>query len=490
MFHACRRTLFTALLLLPLGCGASQDTRISGPTFSSPNPLEPTAGHWHTWVVTDVEALLPPPPPGAAATLNELAALRGLVPLRTPTILAEIDEWNLGTCRAWNALARQLVASRNMPPPRAARAYALLAVAMHDAMVASFHAKYVYLRARPSDHDDAPAVHGVDPRCPSYVSDRAAMSAAAADVLAYLFPADLGVIADLRASALASELYAGVHFVSDVNAGRDLGTAVADLVLARAQADGADVPAVATNTPGGPAYVPAAAPGTASWTPTPTGFGAALLPGWGGVETWVLTGGDEFILPAPPAYGSPQWLALVSEVHDISQNLTPERILSANFWADGPNTATPPGHWNEVAVQAAFEDGVNECRMARMLAMLGVAQADAFVACWWNKYFHDLVRPITEIRLRIDAGWLSIVGTPPFPAYPSGHSSTSGAASQLLAFVMPSRAIEFTTMGSDAMNSRLYGGIHYAIDNNAGLDLGRAIANRVLATVATDDVTP
>ncbi len=477
-----------ALLLLLCACGGGGSGGSPDLVFTSPNPMEPEAGTWRTWVVPDVTALLPAPPPasGSAQTQAELAQLQVLAGARTPGLQAEIDLWNLGTCKRWNEFQRGLVAARNTNPPRASRGYALVAVAMYDAMVAAFDAKYFYRRARPSAHDATLVVYGAQSECPSYVSERAAMSAAAAEVLAYLFPLDGAAIDALLQSALDADVNAGVHFPSDVTAGRTLGEAVGQLVLAYAQTDGADDPDVGTHTPDGTPYAPAPGPGTAQWTPTPPAFAAALLPGWGGVKTWILLAGDDFVLPPAPAYAGAQWLALVQEVYDVSQSLTPERIFSANFWADGPGTATPPGHWNQIAVDLGTLEALNECRMARMLALLNTAQADAFVACWWNKYHHDLVRPITEVRLRHDANWTSLVGTPPFPAYPSGHSSTSGAASQILAWLFPSWSIELTFMGTDAMNSRLYGGIHYAIDNNGGMDLGRSIANLAITRASAD----
>jgi hypothetical protein len=170
----------------------------------------------------------------------------------------------------------------------------------------------------------------------------------------------------------------------------------------------------------------------------------------------------------------------------VSQNLTTERTDIAFFWADGPGTVTPPGHWNQIGADMGVAAGFNEPRMARMMAALGVAQADAFVACWDCKYAFDCVRPITEIRDKIDPLWTPIVGTPPFPTYTSGHSSTSGAASQLLGFFFPADAVILADMGTEAMNSRLYGGIHFTFDNEGGLDLGRSIATRVLGRIATD----
>lgn len=482
-------SILAALLatLLLAACGGG-DRSHSGPVYESLTPMEPQAGTWRTWVVSDLPALLPAPPPdsGSAHVQAELAQLHVLASARSSGIRADIDAWNLGTCKRWNELQRSLVASRNTPPPRASRGYALVSVAMYDAMVAAFDSKYFYLRARPSVYDPTLSTYGAQSDCPSYVSERAAMSAAAAIVLEYLFPADTVAIDALLLSALDADVNAGVHFPSDVTAGRLLGEAVGHQVVAYAQLDGADAPSVATHKPDGTPYVAATSGGTARWTPTPAAFAPALLPGWGGVGTWLLSAGDDLVLPPAPAYGSAPWLAMVQEVYSVSQNLTPERIFSATFWADGPGTATPPGHWNQIAVDLGTTEALNECRMARMLALLNTAQADAFVACWWNKYHHDLVRPITEVRLRHDGAWSSIVGTPPFPAYPSGHSSTSGAASQLLAWFFPAWSIEITFMGTDAMNSRLYGGIHYTIDNNGGMDLGRSIANLAIAWAGTD----
>ncbi len=84
------------------------------------------------------------------------------------------------------------------------------------------------------------------------------------------------------------------------------------------------------------------------------------------------------------------------------------------------------------------------------------------------------------------AGFLSFIATPPFPTYPSGHSSTSGAASQVLGYFFPDDAIELALMANEAKDSRLSGGIHFRFDNDNGLSLGRAVGTFVLDRVATD----
>ena len=106
---------------------------------------------------------------------------------------------------------------------------------------------------------------------------------------------------------------------------------------------------------------------------------------------------------------------------------------------------------------------------------------DAFIACWHAKFKWWTERPITVIRSRYDKAFTPHVLTPAFPSYVSGHASASGAASEVLAHFFPENAAELRRMADEAAMSRLYGGIHFRSDNDAGLALGRAVAARALA---------
>jgi membrane-associated phospholipid phosphatase len=117
---------------------------------------------------------------------------------------------------------------------------------------------------------------------------------------------------------------------------------------------------------------------------------------------------------------------------------------------------------------------------ALALAALNTAQADAFIACWSAKFTFWTKRPVTLIRELLDPGYLSLIPTPPFPSYPSGHSTTSGAAATVLGALFPDRASEVAAMADEAAISRLYGGIHYRFDNDAGLSLGQRIGSVTL----------
>jgi hypothetical protein len=324
----------------------------------------------------------------------------------------------------WIELELEAIASHRTNPPRASRALAHLSRAMFLAALAGGPAR-----------DDA-------------------VAGAASTVLVHFYPDKAHSI-----DALARQL-------ADVNSRAFAGgRLVGRLLIARANSDGAD--AVWTGSP-------PREPG--SWVPTPPAFTyPPLEPLPGTWRTWNLRDGSQFRPGAPPAYGSPAFEAEVDEVYAVSQTLTAEQKRIADFWADGPGTVTPPGHWNRIALDALGAAQLSTLPASQLFSALNTAQADAFIACWDAKYTYWTLRPITAIRRLIDPTWLSYIPTPPFPAYVSGHSTTSAAASTVLAALFPNRADELSAMAEEAAVSRLYGGIHFRSDNEAGLELGRRV---------------
>ena len=483
-----RSTLLTAAAacaafsLFP-SCGRSGgSTPPTDTLFTSLDPVEPTAGTWRTWLLASGSAIRPAAPftSFSAETQAELAALSVRAAARTPAATANVDAWNLGTCKTWNEMQRQIVVARSANPPKTARAFGLVTTAMYDAMVATYDAKYHWLRARPNALPGAPAIHGPQEDSPSYPSTRAALSAAAAAVMKAQYPLDVAAIDAKLQSALDADLDSGTQFQSDVDAGVAIGNAVAALAIAHAAADHGDDPQ--------PTYTVNPAPG--HWSPGPGEPATSpLLPGWGAVTPWVLSSGNAIRPPAPPVYASTEWNFFRDDVLNVNLTLTPARKAIATFWADGAGTVTPPGHWNQIAVDECTTRGLTDVRTSRVLALLGVAQHDAFVACWDCKYAYDAIRPVMDIRGTVagQSAWLPfITPTPHFPTYPSGHSSTSGAASQVLGALFPDAAIDFALMGDQAKDSRLYGGIHYRFDNDAGMNMGRIIGGFVADIAASD----
>jgi hypothetical protein len=145
----------------------------------------------------------------------------------------------------------------------------------------------------------------------------------------------------------------------------------------------------------------------------------------------------------------------VREVYAVSRALTAEQRRIADHWADGAGTVTPPGHWNRIALDLMGAAGWPTLRESLLHAAMNTAQADAFIACWDAKYTYWTLRPVTAIRRFIGPSWLSYIVAPPFSGYVSGHSSTSGAASTVLAAFFPNRAGELKAMAEAAAVSRL-----------------------------------
>ena len=153
----------------------------------------------------------------------------------------------------------------------------------------------------------------------------------------------------------------------------------------------------------------------------------------------------------------------------------------ALFWADGAGTFTPPGHWNAIAFQLLRTHRLPLRREALLFATLNTAQADAFICAWLAKYTYWSLRPVTAIRLELDPTWTPLITTPPFPSYISGHSTTSAAAAAVLSRFFPREARQLRAWARQAVVSRLYGGIHFRSDNEAGLRVGAAAGRAAVA---------
>lgn len=227
-----------------------------------------------------------------------------------------------------------------------------------------------------------------------------------------------------------------------------------------------------------------------------------LLPKWGENRPFAMEAGNGCPLPPPPAYSEEKGSEFhqeAMEVYETVKNLTAEQRAIARFWSDDPMLSpTPPGHWIVIALNILDERKASAAEHADLMARLGVTVADAFIGCWHSKFEYDLLRPVTYIKRVIDPKWEPILITPPFPEYPSGHSTQSGAAATVLtaffgenfAFTdsthdkdkLPSRSFEnFWDAAEEAGVSRLYGGIHFRAAIERGLDQGRCIGEKTVA---------
>jgi hypothetical protein len=185
------------------------------------------------------------------------------------------------------------------------------------------------------------------------------------------------------------------------------------------------------------------------------------------------------------------------EVYLTRIHLTDAQKNIALFWADGGGTVTPPGHNVNLATQTIRNKRLSLNEAAEVYAKVGIAVSDAFIACWKGKYKYNLMRPITYIQQNIDPSWSSLLATPPFPAYASGHATVSAAAAEVLSDLFGDKVqfadhtheelygirkfSSFHDAAEEAAVSRLYGGIHFRMDNEAGLEKGKRIGKNVTA---------
>jgi hypothetical protein len=249
------------------------------------------------------------------------------------------------------------------------------------------------------------------------------------------------------------------------------------------------------------------------WAPTRPDYMPALLPQWAYVTPFVMTHGYQFRAEPWPTLDSAEYAASLNEVKELgskkSTARTAEQTEIALFWADGVRTATPPGHWLQIAHILAERNHLGLADNARLLALLAMTQADAAICAWDTKFYYDNWRPCDGIAkadldenpaTQPDASWKCLILTPPFPSYISGHSIFSGSSSRLLERYFGSDEIPFSVgsqglpdverswstlseAANEAGQSRIYGGIHWQFDNRAGLFCGRRLADYVFDTV-------
>lgn len=232
-----------------------------------------------------------------------------------------------------------------------------------------------------------------------------------------------------------------------------------------------------------------------------------LTPHWGSVAAFALEDPDAVLPPPPPQLGDftpytdaqgntdtndAAYRAQAAEVLDISASLTTEQKVIAEYWADGPRTESPPGHWNQIAQDIALREGHGIDEDAKLFFALNAAVFDAGIATWHMKYVYDYVRPQSAIRHLYygdevsawagpNRGTQTIPGedwqpyqnvtfvTPPFPEYGSGHSAFSMAAARTIAAFVGSDAFyDGQTLGA------------YDLDDIEGIDLlGQYVATEL-----------
>jgi hypothetical protein len=389
----------------------------------------------------------------------------------------------------WHRLILELVRhTATYSPPVAARAFAYIGISAHEAL-ARGNPQLVSLAGQLTGLTNLP------PRLEGAHDEVCVLHGTLARAVQVMF-ANTGPTGQRAMAAMAEKLGAkAAEGVGEDVVARSLadGIAAADHILAWAATDGG----AEIDNMGFPRdYTPGTRP--QDWVPTSAirQQQAPLLPYWGTLRTFAMPSVTQAAIVPPPDYSEDQASAFylaAKEVYDTVNRLTDEQKLIARFWSDDPMLSpTPPGHWISMVLEIAARDAIPAEKLATALAILGIAVADGFIACWASKYQYNLVRPVTYINRLIDPKWEPLLITPPFPEYPSGHSTQSGSAATVLTAVfgetfafddathedegMPARPFgSFWEAAQEAAISRLYGGIHYRFAVENGLEQGRKV---------------
>jgi hypothetical protein len=407
----------------------------------------------------------------------------------------------------WSATTLEAIRQSSLPPPAVARALAIIHTCMYDAWAA---------------YDPVAAgVHFGGKAASGNVGDSArAISYAAHRALMDLFPN--------RASLFDSVMHGlGYHPTDVSNAASIIGRNAADAGLTARREDGANqLQQYADYTGYSAVNTPDVLVDPNRWQPLRTANGAEqafTLPQWGRVAPFALGSANQFRPPAPSEFPHGHYRKQALEILHLSARLTDREKAIAGYWADGPRTETPPGHWCLMAEFVSRRDQHTLEQDVKLFFTLANALMDASIAVWDAKVYYDSARPVTAIRflfagqpVRAWAGpyqgtqlidgsiWVSYIATPPFAEFVSGHSAFSAASAEILrrftgsdefgaqaTIPAGSSPVEpgfvpgedvtlswrtFSDAADEAGLSRRYGGIHFEAGDLEGRALGRRIA--------------
>lgn len=386
--------------------------------------------------------------------------------------------------RQWNRVLTETVRTPGQHPATImpVRSFAMMHTAMFDAVnsIDGGHTPYL------TDVPGSP-----------HASIEAAAAQAAHDVLAALYPT--------RVAIFNAELAISLQGIEENRAqqGIRVGQIVAERLLAARANDGWNV------TP--PAYSLPPTPG--NWQPTPPANAAAQFTHYPSVIPFGITSSTQFAPNPPPAMTNAQYAADLNEVKEIgsvnSATRTADQTKVAQLWA---GVGTPTNFllvWNNVAGSVAVARDITTVEKARLFALINISLHDALQTTFASKFQYGLWRPLTAIRradedgngnTAPDAGWSSLIASPPYPSYAGNMAGIGTSQSTILALFFGRDDITFQhtwegaggatrsyagfgAMANEQARARVYGGIHFTFDNVAGQSIGQSVANYIFANV-------
>jgi membrane-associated phospholipid phosphatase len=416
-------------------------------------------------VLSTGKDLRAPVPPNAQATATELREVKALAGQRDARSIERIRYWDQGSpSYRWNEIMTDTGVSTFMPTAAGFRAFTMMNVALHDAMVATWDSKYAHNRPRPGATDKQLTTVVSVPPTPSYPCEYSAAAGAASAVLAHLFPKEAARFAEAAEDAARSRVLAGVAYPSDTKAGLELGRAAAAKVIEAMKPDGI------------------------KWAgPVPEGPGLWKGTDPGGVDQvrwkrFVLTSADQFRPPPPPAPDSAARAAEIAEIKNFKR--TPVTNAKASYWQFG-QYGQAGLHYkisDEIGRRLA-ESGLdrNAPRAARAYALAHIAHYDSYIASQDAKFHYWTARPN-----HFDPTITTVVPNPNFPTYVSNAAAVGMAPAVVLGHLFPREAPRYLDWAKEFGESRIWAGIHFRSDVEAGWEIGRKVGALVIERAKRD----
>lgn len=351
-----------------------------------------------------------------------------------------------GAAYRWNEIILDEMQNAFVVLPTAARHLALFHAAIDDAVVIA--RKY-----------NAPLTSTVSigNSQVNIASEHVAVATAASAILAHLFPNRAAHFAQKAEEARTVRSLAGADTAGAIRIGEDIGNKVAEAAIERARSDGSNarwtgsVPEGASHWKGTNPIAPTAA----NWRP------------------WVLTSPSELRPAPPPAVGSDDVRSALAELKSFPR--TPKSNHHAVYW-EVHGGARAHTLWNEIARMKLLEAGKGIEDGARVLSAVNIALADAGVACWDAKYTYWYIRPP-----QLDPELKPLFTPPNHPSFPAAHGCFSTAAATVLAHVFTRDRERILALGKEAAEARIWAGIHFRFDIDAGQEIGRRVGEKVIA---------
>ena len=411
---------------------------------------EPGAGKWKTWLISSGKEFRLPAPSGPGDINAVIKAQKNI----DDKMKQQIQYWGAGSPGyRWTEMISKLWIMDTSY--KGMLSNMLVSVGIYDATIAAWDTKYEFNTKRPYETDKRVRALVPKPESPSYPCEYSVAAGVATTVISHFYPFMKDSVMKLASQLMEARVASGVQFPRDTKDGFELGKKIAETEIARTKN-----------------FIPETPwDGKMPQEPGVWKGQKPMFPLAGKAKPMVLESGSEF-RPAPP----PDFKKEMEEL----KNFKPNFRSNANAYLHASQAVL-----TDILDEKIFEHNLhlNPPRAARIYAMHAIGTYDGFISCWDAKYAYWGIRPT-----QYDSTYKSLIGTPPFPGYPSGHAMLSSVHAELLSYFFPADQVLFRQKAKDIAESRFHAGIHFRSDNDVANEMGKQIAAKIIGRLKSEGI--